>query len=103
MQMVEQFWFGGKAPEGWQDAWGGSARAEAEGDMPLAVDVQEEEHSFVFTADVPGVSRSDIKVRASATNQNALQTVHLILTLSTQSLHLSLSGHVWTCCILIAF
>ena len=67
MQMVEQFWFGGKAPEGWQDAWGGSARAEAEGDMPLAVDVQEEEHSFVFTAEVPGVWRSDFKVRAPAT------------------------------------
>ena len=31
--------------------------------MPLAVDVAEDAFSFVFTADVPGVPRSAVKVR----------------------------------------
>ena len=33
------------------------------GDMPLAVDVAEDEFSFSFTADVPGVQRSAVKVQ----------------------------------------
>lgn len=61
---AEQFWFGGKVPESWgPKSWGAGASA-SQGDMPLVVDVQEEANSFVFTADVPGVSRSDVKVQA---------------------------------------
>lgn len=32
------------------------------GDMPLAVDVAEDAFAFTFTADVPGVQRSAVKV-----------------------------------------
>ena len=40
------------------------ARPDAGADMPLAVDVAEDAFSFVFTADVPGVQRSAVKVRS---------------------------------------
>lgn len=66
MQDAEQFWFSGKIPESWGSKnWNADTSAsQKEADMPLAVDVQEEADAFVFTADVPGVARSDVKVRS---------------------------------------
>lgn len=67
---VEKFWFSGKVPESWvgknwsPNTSGSQQQQQQQGDMPLAVDVQEEADSFVFTADVPGVARSDVKVQA---------------------------------------
>ena len=48
--------------------------------MPLAVDVAEDAFSFVFTADVPGVQRSAVKVRDLPRNdRNCVVLVHLPL------------------------
>lgn len=65
MRMAEKFWSAGKATDGFGSSMGASPTStSSEGDMPLAVDVQEEADAFVFTADVPGVVRSDVKVQA---------------------------------------
>ena len=52
--------------QGGEDGTPASPRAEADtGDMPLAVDVAEDAFAFTFTADVPGVQRSAVKVTPS--------------------------------------
>lgn len=60
---AEQF-FSGKVPESWASKNSSADTSASQADMPLVVDVQEEAGSFVFTADVPGVARSNVKVQA---------------------------------------
>ena len=65
VQEVEQF-FSARVPENsgsnpTSKTWNADTSA-SQTRMPLAVDVQEEATAFIFTADVPGVARSDVKV-----------------------------------------
>ena len=61
IQEAEQF-FSGKVLECWGSKYWSADTSAPQSDMPLVVDVQEEVKSFVFTANVPGVARTDVTV-----------------------------------------
>ncbi len=89
-----------------------SAAAADAGDMPLAVDVAEDAFAFAFTADVPGVQRSAVKVRShhptpfapeipSATALGRLfsRVAHTIMLVCRPALHQDCSGVQLCCCL----